>query len=96
MYFEKVKALIAKELSIDENKITMESKLLEDLGADSLDSVELIMAIEDEFDVQVSDEVAQNIRKVADIVEYLEKRNKIKIKSSVSSFFCLPPTNTIN
>lgn len=74
MYFEKVKALIAKELSIDENKITMESKLLEDLGADSLDSVELIMAIEDEFDVQVSDEVAQNIHKVADIVEYLEKR----------------------
>ncbi|HKM30434.1 MAG TPA: acyl carrier protein [Bacilli bacterium] len=74
MYFEKVKALIAKELSIDENKITMESKLLEDLGADSLDSVELIMAIEDEFDVQVSDEVAQNIRKVSDIVEYLEKK----------------------
>lgn len=73
MYFEKVKALIAKELSIDENKITMESKLLEDLGADSLDSVELIMAIEDEFDVQVSDEAAQNIRKVSDIVEYLEK-----------------------
>ena len=74
MYFEKVKALIAKELSIDENKITMESKLLEDLGADSLDSVELIMAIEDEFDFQVSDEVAQNIRKVSDIVEYLEKK----------------------
>ncbi|MDD3348248.1 MAG: acyl carrier protein [Bacilli bacterium] len=73
MYFEKVKALIAKELSIDENKINMESKLSEDLGADSLDAVELIMAIEDEFDVQVSDEAAQNIRKVSDIVEYLEK-----------------------
>lgn len=73
MYFEKVKALIAKELSIDENKINMESKLSEDLGADSLDAVELIMAIEDEFDVQVSDEAAQNILKVSDIVEYLEK-----------------------
>ncbi len=73
MYFEKVKALIAKELSIDENKITIDSKLSEDLGADSLDAVELIMAIEDEFNVQVSDEAAQNIRKVSDIVDYLEK-----------------------
>jgi len=73
MYFEKVKALISKELSIDENKIKMESKLSEDLGADSLDAVELIMAIEDEFNVQVSDEAAQNIRQVSDIVEYLEK-----------------------
>ncbi|HNZ77557.1 MAG TPA: acyl carrier protein [Bacilli bacterium] len=73
MYFEKVKALIAKELSIDEDKITLDSKLSEDLGADSLDAVELIMAIEDEFNVQVSDEAAQNIRKVSDIVDYLEK-----------------------
>lgn len=73
MYFEKVKALIAKELSIDENKIKLDSKLSEDLGADSLDAVELIMAIEDEFNVQVSDEAAQNIRKVSDIVDYLEK-----------------------
>lgn len=73
MYFEKVKALIAKELSVDENKIKLDSKLSEDLGADSLDAVELIMAIEDEFNVQVSDEAAQNIRKVSDIVDYLEK-----------------------
>ena len=51
----------------------METKLAEDLGADSLDAVELIMAIEDEFGVQVSDEMAQQIRKVGDIVEFLEK-----------------------
>lgn len=73
MFFEKVKSLIAKELNLKEEDIKLESKLSEDLGADSLDAVELIMAIEEEFDVQVSDEAAQNIRKVSDIVDYLEK-----------------------
>lgn len=75
MYFEKVKNLIAQELSVDPSKIEMETRLAEDLGADSLDAVELIMAIEDEFGVQVSDEMAQQIRKVGDIVELLEKNN---------------------
>lgn len=73
MIFEKVRSLIAKELNLKEENITMESKLSEDLGADSLDAVELIMAIEDEFGVQVSDEQAQNIRKVSDIVEFLSE-----------------------
>jgi acyl carrier protein len=71
--FEKVKKLIARELNVKEEDITLDSRLAEDLGADSLDAVELIMSIEDEFNVQVSDEVAQGIRKVGDIVEYLEK-----------------------
>lgn len=71
--FEKVKAIIAKELNIDEAKITMESSLSEDLGADSLDAVELIMALEDEFGVSVSDEDAQNIHTVGDIVKIVEK-----------------------
>lgn len=73
MIFEEVRKLIASELNLNEEDITMESKLTEDLGADSLDAVELIMAIEDKFNVQVSDEAAQNIRKVSDIVEYLSK-----------------------
>lgn len=71
--FEKVKAIIAKELNIDEAKITMESSLSEDLGADSLDAVELIMALEDEFGLSVSDEDAQNIHTVGDIVKIVEK-----------------------
>ena len=74
MYFEKVRKLIADELSIDEAKITLESRLSEDLGADSLDAVELIMALEDEFGVEVSDEIAQSIRTVGDIVNILEKK----------------------
>lgn len=71
--FEKVKAIIANELNIDESKITLESSLNEDLGADSLDAVELIMALEEEFGVQVNDEDAQNIHTVGDIVAMLEK-----------------------
>lgn len=73
MIFEKVKKLIASELNVKEDEIKIESSLTQDLGADSLDAVELIMAIEEEFDVQVSDEEAQNIRTVNDIVKYLEK-----------------------
>ena len=71
--FEKVQAIIAEELGIEKDKITMESRLAEDLGADSLDAVELIMALEDEFGVTVSDDDAQSIRTVGDIVEFLEK-----------------------
>ncbi len=71
--FEKVQAIIANELGIDKDQITMESRLAEDLGADSLDAVELIMALEDEFGIEVDDEAATKIKKVSDIVEFLEK-----------------------
>lgn len=74
MVFEKVKDLVAQELGVNKDVITLETRLSEDLGADSLDAVELIMALEDEFNVQISDEAAQNIRKIGDIVEYLEKQ----------------------
>ncbi len=73
MNFEKIKAIIANELNIDEKEITMESSLSEDLGADSLDAVELVMALEDEFGLQVSDEEAQNIHTVGDIVALVDK-----------------------
>lgn len=71
--FEKVQAIIAKELGIEKEKITLDSRLAEDLGADSLDAVELIMALEDEFGIEVDDEAATKIKKVSDIVEFLEK-----------------------
>ncbi|MDD4212707.1 MAG: acyl carrier protein [Bacilli bacterium] len=74
--FEQVKAIIAKELGIDANKINIDSRLSEDLGADSLDAVELIMAIEDEFKIEVNDEAAQQIHKVSDIVSFVEKNAK--------------------
>jgi acyl carrier protein len=69
---ERIKALIKSELNVPEEKINMDSRLSEDLGADSIDAVELIMKIEDEFNIQVSDEQAQNIKSVGDIVRYVE------------------------
>jgi len=64
--------MIIEELNVPEAKITMEARLAEDLGADSIDAVELIMNIEDEFSIQVSDEQAQNIKTVGDLVKYVE------------------------
>ena len=71
--FEKVQAIIAKELGIEKEEIKLDSRLAEDLGADSLDAVELIMALEEEFDIEVDAEAATKIKKVSDIVEFLEK-----------------------
>lgn len=69
---EKVKNVIAKTLNISLDKITMETDLQNDLGADSLDAVDIIMALEDAFEVSISDEDAQNLKRVSDIVNYLE------------------------
>lgn len=76
MVFERIKEMIVEELNVPADKITMEAKLSEDLGADSIDAVELIMNIEDEFSIQVSDEEAQNIKTVGDLVKYVESLNK--------------------
>lgn len=72
MIFEKVKKLIAEQLDVEESEITLESSFQEDLDADSLDVVELIMAIEDEFDVEISDEEAEKISTVKDAVDYIQ------------------------
>ncbi len=71
--FEKIRAIIADELGIEEETIELESDLTDDLGADSLDAVELIMAIEEEFDVEIDDSTAQKIKTVQDILDHLEK-----------------------
>ncbi|RKD34401.1 acyl carrier protein [Thermohalobacter berrensis] len=73
MAFEKLKEIIAEQLEIDEDEIEMESSFQDDLDADSLDVVELIMAIEDEFDIEIPDEDAEKIETVKDAVEYIEK-----------------------
>lgn len=71
--FEKVQELIAKEMGIDKDTITMDSRLTEDLGADSLDAVELIMTLENVFDISIDDDSILTFKKVSDVVEYLEK-----------------------
>jgi acyl carrier protein len=76
MIFEKVKDIIAEELGIEAEEIKLESDLTEDLGADSLDAIELIMEIESQFDIEIADSEATKIKLVSDIVDYLESLEK--------------------
>ncbi len=70
--FDRVKQLIAEELAVEEEEVTPEASFIDDLGADSLDVVELVMAIEEEFDLEIPDEDAEQIGTVQDAVDYLE------------------------
>ncbi|GIM27836.1 acyl carrier protein [Clostridium polyendosporum] len=74
--FEKIKAIIADKLSISEDDIKMESSFIEDLGADSLDIVELIMTLEDELEMEIPDEVAEGFSTVGDVVEYIREHSE--------------------
>ncbi|MCI5924796.1 MAG: acyl carrier protein [Oscillospiraceae bacterium] len=73
MVFDKVKAILVDQLDVDENKVTMEASITDDLGADSLDIADIVMSIEEEFNVEVPDEQLQNIKVVGDIVKYIEE-----------------------
>jgi acyl carrier protein len=68
---ERIKEIIMEQLGVDENQITPEASFVDDLGADSLDTVELVMAFEEEFDVEIPDEDAEKIRTVQDVINYL-------------------------
>ncbi|MFL0246976.1 acyl carrier protein [Candidatus Clostridium stratigraminis] len=72
MIFEKVRDIIADQLGIDADEISMESSFMDDLGADSLDIVELIMALESDFDLEIPDEDAEKISTVANVVDYIK------------------------
>ena len=71
--FEKVRDIICDQLELEEDVVTMDAVLLEDLGADSIDLADLVMTLEDEFDMEISDEELENIRTVADIVKFIEE-----------------------
>lgn len=75
MVFEKIVDILAEQLDIEnKNNITMDSDLVDDLGADSLDSIDIVMSVEDEFGIEVPDEVIENIKTVSDIVDYIESK----------------------
>ncbi|HIU49073.1 MAG TPA: acyl carrier protein [Candidatus Avimonoglobus intestinipullorum] len=72
MEFEKVKEVVVDQLGVDEAQVTMEASFIDDLGADSLDIVELIMGLETEFDIEIPDEDAEKISTVGDAVNYIK------------------------
>ena len=72
MVFEKVWAIICDQLDLEEDKITMDSAIIDDLGADSLDVVDLVMSFEEEFDIEIPDEMIEDIKTVGDIVKCVE------------------------
>ena len=76
MVFDKVKNLLVEQLNAKPDSIKLESKIIEDLGADSLDVVELLMTLEDEFGVTVTDEEAVTLKSVKDIVKLIENKSK--------------------
>ncbi|MBI5657152.1 MAG: acyl carrier protein [Geobacter sp.] len=68
---KRVKEIVAEQLGVDESQVTNEASFMDDLGADSLDTVELVMALEEEFDIEISDENAEKIQTVQDAVDYI-------------------------
>ncbi len=73
---EKVKQIIVEQLGVDEGEVTQNASFVDDLGADSLDTVELVMAFEEAFEIEIPDEDAEKIRTVKDAVDYIEKTAK--------------------
>ncbi|MCF6461044.1 acyl carrier protein [Clostridium sp. Cult3] len=73
MVYEKIKMMISNQFNIDEDDITMDTSFRKDLGADSIDLVELIMALEDEFDLEVEDDEVEKINTVGDAVNYIDE-----------------------
>jgi len=71
--FDKVKSIIVDQLGVEEDEVTLEASFIDDLGADSLDIVELVMAFEEEFEMEIPDEDAEKIRTVGDVVNYIQE-----------------------
>ena len=74
--FERIQAIVADKLSIDEASVTMDASFIDDLNADSLDIVELIMALEDELDMEIPDEDVENFKTVGDVVNYVRAHHE--------------------
>lgn len=76
MIFEKVREILVDQLDVDEDAVTMESVITDDLGADSLDVVDMVMSLEEEFDMEIPDEEIETMKTVGDIVKYIESKSE--------------------
>ncbi|MFP4456040.1 MAG: acyl carrier protein [Clostridia bacterium] len=75
MTFEKIKEILVENLGLGEDEVTLEADIQEDLGADSLDIMEIVICVKDEFDITIEDDEIQNMNTVADLVNYIDKKN---------------------
>lgn len=73
---DRIKEIIVEQLGVEESEITSDASFIDDLGADSLDTVELVMALEEEFDIEIPDEAAEKIRTIRDVINYLNEHLK--------------------
>jgi acyl carrier protein len=80
--FTKVKQIISEQLGVDEDEVTTTASFVDDLGADSLDQVELVMALEEKFEIEIPDDDAEKLRTVQDAIDYIEKHAKATSKKS--------------
>ncbi len=76
MVFEKVKAILVDQLDVEDEVVTMESVISDDLGADSLDVVDMVMSLEEEFDIEIPDEEIENMKSVGDVVRFIESKQE--------------------
>ncbi len=76
MVFEKVRSIICEQLGIEEDKVTLKSNITDDLGVDSIDIVDLVMSLEDEFELEMSDDDISKVKTVGDIVDYIESKRE--------------------
>lgn len=74
MILEKLKKILSEQLEIDEEEITLESNIIDDLGADSLDLVDMAMAVEDEFNIELPEEMLETVQTVGDVIEFIESK----------------------
>lgn len=74
MVFEKVRKILSRQFSVDESNITLQTNIAEDLGADSLDVIDILMSVEDEFSIEVPDEDAEKVKTVSQMVSYIKDR----------------------
>jgi acyl carrier protein len=73
---DKVKSIVAEKLGVDESKVVEDARFIDDLGADSLDTVELVMALEEQFNIEITDEEGQNIQSVKDAISFIQNKCK--------------------
>jgi acyl carrier protein len=76
LVFAKVKAILVDQLDVEDEIVTMESVISDDLGADSLDVVDMVMSLEEEFDIEIPDEEIENMKTVGDVVRFIESKNE--------------------